>query len=74
MRRPGCLPEVAQRKGEKHAFLYAFDLVELNRSDLRRSLSRSARRRWRASCARAALKEDWVNEVMPSEPPFPARR
>ena len=42
------------RKTEASAFLYAFDLVELDSTDLRASQSRYARRPWPASCARAA--------------------
>ena len=42
------------RRNEPEAFLYAFDLLELNGTDLRREPSRCARRRWRASCTRAA--------------------
>src|SRR5262249_34242710 len=34
-------------------FLYAFDLLEFDGQDLRRSRSRPARRRWRACCAAA---------------------
>ena len=40
------------RRNEPQAFLYAFDLLELNGDDLGGSRSRYARRRWRASCAR----------------------
>ena len=41
------------RRNEPQAFLYAFDLLELNGTTYAESRSRSARRRWRASCARA---------------------
>ena len=40
------------RRNEPQAFLYAFDLLELNGTDLRRERSRCARRHWPASCAR----------------------
>jgi bifunctional non-homologous end joining protein LigD len=42
------------RRNEPQAFLYAFDLLELNGTDLRRERSRCARRHWPASCARPA--------------------
>ena len=43
------------RRNEPQAFLYAFDLLELNGDDLTyaESRSKSARRRWPASFARA---------------------
>jgi bifunctional non-homologous end joining protein LigD len=37
-----------RRRNEERAFLYAFDLLELDGTD------RCARRPWRASCARVA--------------------
>ena len=43
------------RRNEAQAFLYAFDLLELNGDDLRREPSRSARPRWPASCARLGM-------------------
>ena len=42
------------RPNEPQAFLYAFDLLELNGDDLRREPMECAGRRWRASCGRAA--------------------
>ena len=41
------------RRNERKAFLYAFDLLELNGDDLRREPIECARRRWRVSCGRA---------------------
>ena len=41
------------RRNEPQAFLYAFDLLELNGTDLRRERLRCVRPRWRASFARA---------------------
>ena len=40
-------------RNEPQAFLYAFDLLELNGTTCAGSRSRCAKRRWRASCARA---------------------
>ena len=41
------------RRNEPKAFLYAFDLLELNGTDLCREPIECAKRRWPASCARA---------------------
>jgi ATP-dependent DNA ligase len=41
------------RRNEPQAFLYAFDLLELNGTTSGMSRSKCARRRWPASCARA---------------------
>jgi bifunctional non-homologous end joining protein LigD len=41
------------RKGSREAFLYAFDLLELDGTDLRREPWETRARRWRASCARS---------------------
>ena len=41
-----------RRRNEAVAFLYAFDLLELDGTTCAESRSRSARRPWRASCAR----------------------
>jgi ATP-dependent DNA ligase len=41
------------RRNEPKAFLYAFDLLELNGTTFAESRSKCARRRWPASCAKA---------------------
>ena len=41
-----------RRRNEPRAFLYAFDLLELNGADLRRTRSKFERRRWPASCGK----------------------
>jgi bifunctional non-homologous end joining protein LigD len=43
-----------RRRNEAMAFLYAFDLLELDGIDLRREPIEVRKKRWRASCARAA--------------------
>jgi ATP-dependent DNA ligase len=41
-------------RNEPQAFLYAFDLLELNGEDLRKEpIARCARQRWPASCGRS---------------------
>ena len=42
-----------RRRNEADAFLYAFDLLELDGTDLRREPLEVRKARWRASCARA---------------------
>jgi bifunctional non-homologous end joining protein LigD len=44
-----------RRDTEADAFLYAFDLLELDGTDLRREPIEGARRRWPASYGRAAM-------------------
>ena len=41
------------RRNEPRAFLYAFDLLELNSTDLRREPIEVRKRLWAASCGRA---------------------
>ena len=54
LRRGGCQFHVLRRRrNEPEAFLYAFDLLELDGTDLRREPIGCARRRWPASCGRA---------------------
>jgi bifunctional non-homologous end joining protein LigD len=43
------------RRNEPKAFLYAFDLLELNGTDLRRERSKCERPRWPASSARPGM-------------------
>ena len=51
------------RWNEPKAFLYAFDLLELDGTDMRREPIEVGRQRWRASCARrvtvCALTSTW---------------
>jgi hypothetical protein len=49
------------RRNDPQAFLYAFDLLELDGTDLRKSRSRCAKRRWPASCARAVRAKRHAN-------------
>jgi ATP-dependent DNA ligase len=44
-----------RRRNEAAAFLFAFDLLELDARTYAASRSRSARRRWRAFCARRSM-------------------
>jgi hypothetical protein len=46
---------IRHRRNEPEAFLYAFDLLELNWADLRREPIEVHKARWRAPCARAGV-------------------
>ena len=62
-----------QRHSEATAFLYAFDLLELDGADMRREPIESARKRWPASCARHvteyALTSTWSTPMAGRVPP-----